>query len=185
MLPLLLLVGAGAAGLWYLQQQNSSDSSDPNFGAPVDDSGSQDDNATFTAPDDLTMDANVQRAYNNSDYKDLIDQTANDNGIPPNILASLVYHESSFNPDAVGKPNPNGTVDTGLFQINSTTADAYGIDPTDPQASAQVAADILKKGYASTGSWKGALMAYNGGPKNFSQQVQDYANKILSLAGLQ
>ncbi|XP_054859634.1 lysozyme C, milk isozyme-like [Eublepharis macularius] len=31
----------------------------------------------------------------------------------------LVQHESGYRTDAVGKPNPDGSIDYGLFQINS------------------------------------------------------------------
>lgn len=37
----------------------------------------------------------------------------------PDYLVRLAFYESSLNPNAVSKPNKNGTVDRGLFQFNS------------------------------------------------------------------
>jgi len=37
----------------------------------------------------------------------------------PDYLVRLAFHESSLNPNAISKPNKNGSIDRGLFQFNS------------------------------------------------------------------
>lgn len=41
-------------------------------------------------------------------------------GLDYNLLLAIAYHESRFNPNAINRSNSNGTVDYGLFQVNSS-----------------------------------------------------------------
>lgn len=63
------------------------------------------------------------------------------------VAFDIISHESGWNPEAT-HVNPNGTVDYGLFQINSIHANRVNGDPTkleDPQTNIDIAYDIYKE----------------------------------------
>jgi hypothetical protein len=71
-----------------------------------------------------------------------IAKAARDVGVDPQTLQRIAELESSGNPAAVNPKNPDAV---GLFQITAGTAAQYGLDDrTDPKASAQTAAELMK-----------------------------------------
>ncbi len=100
-------------------------------------------------------------------------------GVPHGLLAGLVAQESGGNPGATGFDS-GGSVDRGIVQINSQAhpqvSDAQAYDPAFaiPWAASQLAS--LK---TSTGTWTGALEAYNsgsaGGAPGYATSVMDKA----------
>lgn len=87
-------------------------------------------------------------------------------GLPAGLLASVAQTESGNDPMAV---SPAGA--QGLFQFMPATAKQYGIDPLDPQQSAQGAARMygdLSKKY--NGDLPSMLAAYNWGQGNVDRQ---------------
>ncbi len=61
---------------------------------------------------------------------DCISDAAQYHQVPPIVLRAIAWEESRLNPSALGK-NKNGSVDIGLFQINSIhlpTLQKYGIN---------------------------------------------------------
>lgn len=84
------------------------------------------------------------------------------NGLPSGILSAVMQKESGGNPNEVP---PKGAV--GLFQFMPATAKQYGIDPRDPQQSAQAAAKMLGElNRKYNGDIEKALAGYNWGQGN-------------------
>jgi hypothetical protein len=79
------------------------------------------------------------------------------NGIDPNIFERQINAESAFDPNAVSKA---GAV--GIAQILPSWHP--DVDPTDPFASLDYAARLMRGYINHFGSWRLALVAYNAGP---------------------
>ena len=90
----------------------------------------------------------------------LADQAADEYGLPRWLVRSVMHTESGFQPNAV---SPKGAI--GLMQLMPGTAQALGVDPTDPlqnvEAGARYLRDLLVK---YDGALWHALAAYNAGP---------------------
>ena len=91
-------------------------------------------------------------------YQSAILDASHKYGVPPNILAGLLAHESGFNPTATNHDS-NGTVDRGIAQLNS----AYYPSSlaSNPTQAIYKAASILHQHFGQCGSWSGAVGAYN------------------------
>jgi len=79
-------------------------------------------------------------------YRALFEEMAFRYGVDENLLHALAWHESDFNPNAIGAKNTNGTQDFGLFQINTANWPALGITGSnwkDPRESTRAAAMLL------------------------------------------
>lgn len=109
------------------------------------------------------------------------------NGLPPGTLAAMMQRESGGNPNAV---SPKGAI--GAFQFMPQTAQQYGIDPTNPDQSAQAAAQMmgqLRQKY--NGDMPSALAGYNWGQGNVDRQglqnappeTQNYIQNIMGKIG--
>ena len=88
-----------------------------------------------------------------------ITKAAKKAGIDPDLLTSLVWVESSFQPDAVSKV---GAI--GLAQLMPGTAKGLGVDPHDPAQNLDGAARMLSGLITQFGRVDHALAAYNVGP---------------------
>jgi len=86
-------------------------------------------------------------------------------GIPVNLLFSLAYVESQFTPTAInGKKNKDGTVDYGLFQINSYTFRQYTRKYCMKlENNVRLASTYLVEKYRKYGNWEEAFLSYNAG----------------------
>lgn len=109
------------------------------------------------------------------------------NGLPPGILNAVMNQESGGNPNAV---SPAGAV--GAFQFMPATAQQYGIDPTDPNQSAQAAATMLGQlNQKYQGSIPHVLAGYNWGQGNVDRQglqnappeTQNYIQSVMGKLG--
>jgi soluble lytic murein transglycosylase-like protein len=108
--------------------------------------------------------------------------------IAPRLLIALAYVESSFNPNAVGARNSNGTTDLGLMQINSAWLPALhsrGLTQDDlmkPCVSLDVAGWILANNIRAYGNTWEAVGYYNSGQlrhqRNYVALVQDALSRI-------
>lgn len=126
-------------------------------------------------------------------YRSKVVRACKKNKIPITIVYNLVYHESRWKNYATGY-NRNGTVDRGLFQLNSrylyTFSRAYfrgrRINPYNPNHSISVGIRMLAwyKKYFK-GNWRKVLYSYNWGMGNVIANrpiptvVRRYADKIL------
>lgn len=79
---------------------------------------------------------------------------ANQYGVPVSLFLGQIQQESSFNPNAQNGPA------SGIAQFMPGTAAQFGINPYDPVASLNAAAQYDAQLYAQTGSWSGALQRY-------------------------
>lgn len=100
--------------------------------------------------------------------------------LDPNILKAIAYHESRFNPNAFNE-NTNGTVDSGLMQLNQTTWSTLGVtDPYDPEQSAMGAAKLIS-GYlngAANGDLGAAFGMYAAGEYGYTTSNKEWARKM-------
>ena len=103
-------------------------------------------------------------------YADAIAQAEQQNGIPPDLLARLLYQECHWRTDIITgrKRSPAGAI--GIAQFMPATARQFGIDPTDPYQSIAAAGRYLAQLYRQFGDWTQALAAYNWGPGNVARK---------------
>lgn len=124
-----------------------------------------------------------------SQYGPTIVAAAQQYGIQdPGVLASLLYTESRFDPNAISSA---GAV--GIAQILPSTATQLGVNPYDPTESIYGAAQYLSQlGYSSNPAL--ALAEYNVGPNaspsvlanqgaNYAQTVLTGAENVTGLPG--
>jgi hypothetical protein len=106
----------------------------------------------------------------------LVDQKANQYGIDPALLRSLIVSESQGNPRA---KSPKGA--QGLGQLMPATAKAYGVkDPMDPEQNLDGAARFLKDLLSEhNGDPRAALIAYHGKGFDGNTTGEQYADQIL------
>jgi soluble lytic murein transglycosylase-like protein len=93
-------------------------------------------------------------------YRPILNRAAQRWNVSATLLAAQIYAESTFNPFARSKA---GAV--GIAQFMKGTADAYGLkDRTDPVASIEAQAHLMRDLLREFGSVTLALAAYNAGP---------------------
>jgi soluble lytic murein transglycosylase-like protein len=99
----------------------------------------------------------LERAFDIDDLRDYAWGAARRQGIDPVLFLRQIAAESDFNPNAVSKA---GAV--GIAQIMPALHPA--VDPTDPYASLDYAARLMRGYISHFGDWRRALIAYNAGP---------------------
>lgn len=114
----------------------------------------------------------------------LINQAAEQQHLQPELLRSLIQHESGFRPCAV---SPKGAI--GLTQLMPSTAATLGVsDPFDPKENIDAGAKFLKQLLVTYHDLPTALGAYNAGPAriagnggvlNIPETIQ-YVKRILA-----
>ena len=103
-------------------------------------------------------------------------------GIDPDLLRAQAMTESSLNPKAVGPVTSQGQA-LGVSQLMPATAASLGVsDRTDPQASIEAQAKLLKENLARYGTPEGALLAYHGGTNQsaWGPKTHDYLSKVTA-----
>ncbi|MGB6500856.1 MAG: transglycosylase SLT domain-containing protein [Thermoplasmata archaeon] len=97
----------------------------------------------------------------------MIVSAANQYGVPVNVALGIASHESQFQPNAVNSTlNSDGTVDYGLFQLNTLVLQTYGLTPAqalDPQTNINTAMSLLGGYINKYGDVDTALQAYASG----------------------
>ena len=99
----------------------------------------------------------LERVFDISDLYAYARTAAIKQGIDPNLFVRQITAESDFNPYAVSNA---GAV--GIAQIMPAMHPA--VDPTDPYASLDYAARLMRGYINHFGNWTLALIAYNAGP---------------------
>jgi len=105
------------------------------------------------------------------DYRTLARQDAQAHGIPADLYERQINQESGFNPNAV---SPSGAI--GIAQIMPDTAKGWGVDPHDPVASLNVAADHMSWYQSKYGSFDKALACYNAGTDALEKAIARYGS---------
>lgn len=113
----------------------------------------------------------------------LIQKSAKEQDLDPDLLRSVMQQESAFRPCAV---SPKGAA--GLMQLMPATASQFGVaDPFDPASNVNAGAAFLKQLLTRySGDITQALGAYNAGPGKVDAgtppvaETKDYIQKVLS-----
>ena len=92
------------------------------------------------------------------------------NGIPRGLLKKVLFQESRFREDIISGAKRSPKKATGIAQFMPDTAKELGIDPTDPKQAIPAAGKYLSSLKKQTGSWEGAVAAYNWGIGNLTRQ---------------
>lgn len=95
-------------------------------------------------------------------------------GVPEGLLHRLLYQESRFRSDIIEGRTVSSAGALGIAQIVPRWHP--GVDPLNPDAAIEYAADYLASLYRRFGSWRLALAAYNWGQGN---QARDLADGII------
>lgn len=98
-----------------------------------------------------------ERVFDLADLRGYAWAAAVRQGIDPVLFSRQIAAESEFDPHAVSKA---GAV--GIAQIMPSLHPA--VDPTDPYASLDYAARLMRGYISHYGDWRRALIAYNAGP---------------------
>jgi hypothetical protein len=122
-------------------------------------------------------------------YGNIIQEAANNYGVPKNLLTGLLYQESRFNPNIQGPQTKYGRA-RGIAQFIDATAIEEGVNQFDPNSAIPGAARYLKKLYNKTGDWNLALASYNAGYGNVKKhkgippfkETIDYVSIINKVA---
>ena len=99
----------------------------------------------------------LERVFDIADLRAYARDAAIRQGIDPVLFVRQITAESEFNPNAVSRA---GAV--GIAQIMPALHPA--VDPTDPYASLDYAARLMRGYIGHFGNWTLALIAYNAGP---------------------
>jgi hypothetical protein len=114
------------------------------------------------------------------DYRKIAAQAARRHGVPVALFLAQINQESGFNPNAV---SPAGAV--GIAQIVPRWHP--GVNPRDPVASLNYAAQLMASLKNRYGTWRDALSAYNSGrPWSQGQRIpetRNYVTLIMRRAG--
>lgn len=101
-------------------------------------------------------------------------------GMPPYLMARLLYQESRYRKDIITGQLVSGAGAVGIAQIVPKWHP--GVDPLDPIESIYHAASYLAQQRDRFDSWKAALAAYNWGPTALNNAMKKYGSKWLKHA---
>jgi len=103
--------------------------------------------------------------------------------IPPAVIKSVIHVESGFRQGAVSRVGAQG-----LMQLMPGTAQALGVDPTDPEQNIEGGVRYLRQLLDRFGRLDLALAAYNAGPAGVIRyggippyaETQRYVDDVMS-----
>jgi len=109
-------------------------------------------------------------------------EKAEAHGLDPLLLAALVWVESRYCPEAVGRAG-----EVGLGQVKPVVAKQYGVPEHrlyNVDVNLELAARYLRDLYLRFGDWVRALAAYNRGPtrvlrEGVDRKGMEYAYQVL------
>jgi len=121
----------------------------------------------------------------NSEIAQVILDSADAYSVPPALAFALSWEESRFNPRATSRPNRDGSVDRGLFQLNSRSFP--NLEPAaffDVKSNAHYGISHLRYCLDSAASEISALAMYNAGTGRVRTQgapevTLNYISRIL------
>lgn len=124
-------------------------------------------------------------------YVSAIQVAEDENGIPRNLLARLLWQESRYREDIISGKTRSSAGAVGFAQFLPGTARELGINPLNPFESISGAGVYLARLYKSTGTWTKALAAYNWGIGNLKRkglaaaprETRNYYTEILADVG--
>lgn len=111
-------------------------------------------------------------------------------GIPHDLLAALLFRESSYLPEIIDGRRKSSAGALGIGQFMPATAAEMRINPLDPAEAIPGAAKYLRQMFNIFGNWRDALGAYNAGPGNYrrilagtQKMTQQTAEYIAAITG--
>jgi len=121
----------------------------------------------------------------NPDLVRMIIEAALSYDIPVSLLFSIIYVESSFNPEAVNR-NANGTYDYGLMALNNRTFSNYTKEQLiDPETNLRLGCEYLIKLKKRYKTWGEAVIHYNGlyarGAGSYMVRVMEMERELEKL----
>ncbi|NBW79187.1 MAG: lytic transglycosylase domain-containing protein [Betaproteobacteria bacterium] len=141
--------------------------------------------------EDITV--SIQRQIFGTKYDEIINQSAEANGIPPNVLYKLLWTESRFRQDIIDGRTKSPTGALGIAQFMPTTAvqEMGSVEAAlDPSRAIPAAARYLSKLRAQFGGdLTKAVAAYNWGQGNVKRKglasaPKETVNYVLSVLGI-
>jgi len=125
-------------------------------------------------------------------YGDIIQKAAKKYQVPPELIDSIIKHESSGRVGAIGPGfKSNGVIKHayGLMQIHQDNFSKYGVkDWKNPEQNIHAGARLLSEYYQQAGNWYDAVGYYNAGPtgwrrnkKGVMAQSPEYYKGIYSF----
>ena len=113
-------------------------------------------------------------------YLDAINKAELKYSLPENLLARLLYQESHYRQDIITGALNSSAGAVGIAQIVPKWHPS--VNPLDPFASIEYAAEYLAELKGRFGDWRTALAAYNWGQGNVSRAQQNHGSEWLSYA---
>lgn len=104
-------------------------------------------------------------------YRLAIQSAEGRHAIPPGLLGRLLYQESRFRPEVINGAVKSSAGAVGIAQIVPKWHP--NVDPTNPFQSIEYAANYLAALKSQFGSWELALAAYNWGPGNLRDALDE------------
>ena len=117
-------------------------------------------------------------------YDSVIEQAAENHGVPPALVKAVIAAESDFNPRAV---SPKGA--QGLMQLMPDTQAFLGVeDPYQAEENVKAGTRYLAGLLERYGDWSHALAAYNAGPQAVDRyrgippfpETREYVDRVLA-----
>jgi soluble lytic murein transglycosylase-like protein len=111
-----------------------------------------------------------------------IEAAADRHGVPRALALAMAQQESGFNPAAVGPETQWGRA-RGLYQYLDDTARSLGIDPANPEQSADAAMRQLAEQAAAKG-WEWAIAHHHAGPdkRQHGPKTRSYVAQVKEKA---
>lgn len=124
------------------------------------------------------------------ELQDYIFDICDEYGVNPELIVSMIFHESNFDSDVIGENNSGYSY--GLMQImprwNYERMERLGcIDLLNPYQNVRVGVDLIAEYIGRGHGIEWALMAYNGGPSYANRKaaegvVSGYTTRIMDDA---
>lgn len=120
-------------------------------------------------------------------YLSMIDAATTQYGLPPLLLARILWQESHFRDDIISGQVRSKAGALGIAQFLPATAAELGIDPLNPRQAIPGAARYLATLKRQLGSWPDAIAAYDWGIGNVQRiglagapkETTDYVTGVL------
>lgn len=98
--------------------------------------------------------------------------------LPDRLLARVAAQESNFEPGAFNAKSGA----SGMMQIVPKWHPGVNVEDLDPRDDIFYAGKYLRENHDRFGSWSKALAAYNWGPGNLTDAIQEYGDNWLAHA---
>lgn len=127
-----------------------------------------------TGVTDVFYALNPDTRANEEKYATAIAAAEARHGLPEGLLHRQLYQESHFRTDIIAGDTKSPAGAIGIAQIIPRWHP--GVNPYDPYASIDYAAQFMRRLYNRFGSWASALAAYNWGEGNVNKVLREHGS---------